>query len=130
MLRPKWNALRQGLEKRERVLVAFSGGCDSAFLLAAARKALGRENMLAVTAVSASLPEREKDAAQKLAILLDAPHEFLWTDELANPSYASNPTNRCFFCKDELFEKLTPVAQGLGMVGVDGFNASDRADYR
>src|SRR5437764_9479279 len=106
MRRIRWDRLIQQLRKRERILVAFSGGCDSAFLLAAAIKTLGRDNVLAVTAISASLPEKEKESTRNLAIQLNARHLAIETKELSNPSYASNPSNRCFFCKDELFEKL------------------------
>lgn len=112
------------------MLVAFSAGCDSTFLLSAARHALPKENVLAVTAVSASLAALEKQAAAHLAKQLDVEHLFLHTDEMNNPAYASNPLNRCFFCKDELFEKLNPVAQSRKMKIADGLNLSDLADYR
>ena len=126
----KWNALGENLRSRRRVLIAFSGGCDSSFLLAAAVRTLGRDHVLGVTAVSPSLPSQERDFTRQLAERWNARYLALETDELTNPSYASNPSNRCFFCKDELFEKLTPVAQSRGMVVADGFNASDRADFR
>jgi uncharacterized protein len=129
-LREKWNTLTDGLRHRGRVLVAFSGGCDSSFLLAAAVTALGRENVLAVTAISASLPSHEKDFTRDLATRLDAPYAAIQTEELANPSYASNPSNRCYFCKNELFEKLAPIAKENKMPIADGFNVTDRADYR
>jgi uncharacterized protein len=130
MLRAKWNALRQILQKHKRVLVAFSGGCDSSFLLAAARHTLGRENLLAVTAVSASLPQKEIHSTRRLAAQLDVPHLAIETHELDNPAYTSNPSNRCFFCKEELFETLAPIATVNRMTTADGFNVSDRADYR
>jgi uncharacterized protein len=130
MLRPQWDRLVERLQRCERVLVAFSGGCDSTFLLAVARRVLGRENVLAVTAVSASLPEIENENTQRLAARLDVRHLRLATDEMNNPSYTSNPSNRCFFCKDELFEKLSPIARENQMTVMDGFNASDRSDYR
>src|SRR6266700_2666511 len=129
-LRTQWNALTDILRGHKRVLVAFSGGCDSSFLLAAAVTALGRENVLAATAISASLPSREKEFTKELAARLNAPYLAVYTDELTNPSYAANPSNRCFFCKDELFEKFSPVAKENGMSVADGFNVSDRADFR
>ena len=112
------------------MLVAFSGGCDSTFLLAAARRELGKESVLAMTAVSPSLAAREKTSAEDLAKKIDVHHRFLETAEMDNPSYIANPSNRCFFCKDELFGKLEPIANKHQMTLVDGFNASDRSDIR
>jgi len=126
----RYEQLQNALRRQKRVLVAFSGGCDSAFLLAAARRELGKEAVLAVTAVSASLAAREKKSAEHVVRLLDVQHLFLQTDELTNPSYSANPSNRCFFCKDELFGKLAPIALEKDMVLIDGYNASDRADVR
>jgi uncharacterized protein len=122
--------LQKILRGQEKWLIAFSGGSDSTFLLAAAKEASGREHVLAVTAVSASLPAREREQTEALAAQIDVPHIFLSTHELENPSYASNPSNRCFFCKNELFGRLAPLAQERGMRLADGFNASDRSDYR
>jgi uncharacterized protein len=130
MLRTRWDSLLHSLRECRRVLVAFSGGCDSALLLATARRELGKEAVLAVTAVSPSLAEREKKSAEQLVQQLDVQHRFLETDEMSNPSYTANPSNRCFYCKDELFSKLAPIALERKMVLVDGFNASDRSDVR
>jgi uncharacterized protein len=129
-LHSKWDALVDLLQHQQRVLVAFSGGCDSTFLLAVARKTLGKENVLAVTAVSASLPARERQATERLAASLDTSYQPLSTDELQNPAYAANPSNRCFFCKDELYSRLAPLAQAHRMILADGFNVSDRSDVR
>jgi uncharacterized protein len=129
-LRNKWTHLCSLLQKENKWLIAFSGGCDSALLLAAARRVRGRDNVLAVTAVSASLPARERGAAEALAAFLDVPHRFVETEELGNPAYAANPSNRCFFCKDELFGRLAPIADAAGFTLADGFNASDRSDVR
>jgi uncharacterized protein len=128
-LRHKWTNLLGLLEGYGNILVAFSGGCDSTFLAAAARKR-GKEHVLAVTAVSASLASSENEAVRKLSMLLDIEHTFIATQEIQNPQYAANPPNRCYFCKDELFSKLAPLAQARGMVVLDGFNASDRAEDR
>lgn len=130
ILHAKWRRLSDQLKAQRSVLVAFSGGCDSTFVLAAARQILGKDNVLAVTAVSASLPAHERTATEALATLVDVIHLFLNTHELENPSYASNPSNRCYFCKSELFGQLAPIARERGMTLVDGFNASDRSDYR
>jgi len=129
-LRAKWNILKAELQNHRRMLIAFSGGCDSAFLMTAARLVLGKENVLAVTAVSASLPIKERDATVCVAAQLDVTHEFLETRELEDPNYTANPSNRCFFCKNELFNRLASLAQEKNMLLADGFNASDRSDYR
>ena len=129
-LHRKWLTLSELLHRLNRVLVAFSGGCDSTLLSAAACRVLGKERVLVVTAVSVSLPNREKQATQELARRLDLQHRFVSTDEMQNPNYTANPANRCFFCKNELYSKLAPLARERGMWLVDGFNASDRSDFR
>lgn len=129
-LHHKWNTLSALLRKEKRVLIAFSGGCDSTFLMAAARRILGKCHVLAVTAMSASLAGREKRCAEELSHYCDVNHQWLETEEMSNPAYTDNPSNRCFYCKNELFGKLTPLAQQKGMTLLDGFNASDRSDYR
>lgn len=113
-----------------RLVVAYSGGCDSSFLLAAAIRVLGNDSVLAFTAVSASLAKAEYDEAERLARHLRATHEFIQTEEFSNPSYIANPTNRCFFCKTELYEKLQPLAQQRSARVADGLNASDLQDVR
>jgi uncharacterized protein len=129
-LRARWEALLADLQAQQRLLIAFSAGCDSTFLLAAARRALPKENILAITAVSPSLAQEEKQAALQLAERLDAKHLLLTTDEMQNPQYTSNPSNRCFFCKNELFEKLAPWAKAYDMEMADGVNVTDLSDYR
>jgi len=114
----------------ERTLIAYSGGVDSAFLLGVARDTLGKSNVLAVTAVSASLPKREKWEAQAITRELDAEHIFIETNEMKDRQYTSNPINRCFYCKSELFNQIGPLALERNMTIVDGFNASDRSDFR
>ncbi len=129
-LHAAWNRLEAEIARHERLLIAFSGGCDSAFLVAAARRVLGKENVLAVTAVSASLAESERRAAQAFAQTIDVRHEFLKTREFENSNYLANPPNRCFFCKDELFSQLIPLARSENRKLADGVNRSDRGDFR
>ena len=108
------------------VLVAFSGGADSAFLLAAAVKALGAENVVAATAVSASLPAHELDAAREFATGLGVRHLMPGTDEMARDGYRANAGDRCYFCKAELLDVLAPLADEHGIRHVaTGTNADD-----
>jgi pyridinium-3,5-biscarboxylic acid mononucleotide sulfurtransferase len=108
------------------VVVAFSGGADSAFLLAAAVRSLGAGQVAAATAVSASLPERELEEAAAFAQGLGVRHLTPSTDEMARPGYAANGADRCFHCKAELLDVLTPLASRLGMAAVaTGTNADD-----
>jgi uncharacterized protein len=102
--------LRQILKAHAPVLIAYSGGVDSAYLLAEARLVLGKDSMLGVIADSASLPRKALTQALELAQTLDAPVEVVSTGELENPDYAQNPLNRCYFCKAELFSKLEQIA--------------------
>lgn len=129
-LRARWNSLLTILKSHRRILVAYSGGTDSAFLAYASREVLGQENVLAVTAMSPSLALAEREAAESLIALLKVPYLALDTYELENPLYAANPSNRCFYCKDELFGRFTPLAKERRMVVADGFNLSDRAEFR
>jgi uncharacterized protein len=105
------------------VVVALSGGADSAFLLAAAVRALGPESVTAATAVSPSLPQRELGAARELAAALGVPHLAVETAELDRPGYLANNGDRCYFCKAELIEALAPVAAGAAIL--TGTNADD-----
>jgi uncharacterized protein len=108
------------------LVVAFSGGADSAFLLAAAARALGPERVVAATAVSPSLPAAELAAAAGFAAGLGVRHEAPRTDELARPGYAANAGDRCYFCKAELLDVLRPLADRLGVPHVaTGTNADD-----
>lgn len=114
------------------VLVAFSGGADSAFLLAAAARSLGAENVVAATAVSPSLPSAELDDAREFARGLGVRHVTPRTDELSRAGYRANSANRCYFCKAELLDVLTPLAAQHGLAHVaTGTNHDDAiADFR
>jgi uncharacterized protein len=125
------------LEQLQRILaglgptvVGFSGGVDSTFLLHMARQVLGSQ-VLAVTTVSASLPERERNEAEELARRIGAPHRFVESSEFDNPDYLSNTPQRCFFCKEELFRVLLREAKGLGWRSIAyGAQADDAGEFR
>jgi pyridinium-3,5-biscarboxylic acid mononucleotide sulfurtransferase len=125
----KLAALRSELEATGGVMVAFSGGADSALLLAAAVEALG-ERAVAATGVSPSLPRRELEDARALAAELGARHLVVTTHEGERPGYLRNGPDRCFFCKDELFEVLAPLAGAEGLVLAVGTNVDDLGDHR
>jgi pyridinium-3,5-biscarboxylic acid mononucleotide sulfurtransferase len=118
--------LAQRLSGLGGVLVAFSGGADSAFLLAASVRALGAGRVVAGTAVSPSLPAAELAAAAEFAAGLGVRHEAPRTDELSRDGYAANGGDRCYFCKAELLDVLRPLADRLGLPHVaTGTNADD-----
>ncbi|MEI6714005.1 MAG: ATP-dependent sacrificial sulfur transferase LarE [Verrucomicrobiota bacterium] len=114
LLRQKQEQLRQILRAHAPVLIAYSGGVDSAYLLAEAFHTLGALQMLGVIADSASLPRRALSEALALASRLGVPVEVVATSELENPDYNQNPLNRCYFCKAELFGRLERLAGERG----------------
>ncbi len=130
LLQEKERVLDAVLRSAAPLVVAYSGGVDSAYLLARAWKSLGSE-MLGVIADSPSLPRQALADALSLAKGLGAPVEVLRTEELDNPQYASNPVNRCYFCKAELFSKLEELAKTRGYRAVAyGENADDMRTVR
>lgn len=130
-LRLKYERLLDTLRACGSVCIGYSGGVDSVLLVQAALHALVRERVLAVTGISASVPEVQRTAARELAARMGAPHLELGTDELEDASYAANPSNRCYFCKSELWSKLSAVAAERGLaVVLDGSNADDVRDHR
>jgi uncharacterized protein len=112
------------------VIIAFSGGVDSAYLAYVASRELG-ERALAVTGDSASYPTFQRELADVLVSRFGIRHSIVFTDEFQNPSYTSNPPNRCYFCKTELYSKIDRLAEDAGYsVVCDGTNADDVGDYR
>jgi len=129
-LEAKQAKLLSDLEGMDRVIVAFSGGTDSAYLAWAANRALG-VNAIAMTADSASLPESHKRDAESFVRIFGIVHEYIETYEFENPEYTRNDPNRCFHCKDELFTRLAEVGRGRGIGDIIyGVNVDDLGDYR
>jgi pyridinium-3,5-biscarboxylic acid mononucleotide sulfurtransferase len=124
-------ALVEWLKSRGSVLIGFSGGVDSAYLACVALDALGPANVLAVIGRSASYPMEQWSRAREVADRFGVPVLELDTDEINDPRYAANPSNRCYFCKSELWSRLVPVAREHGLaVVVDGTNADDGHGHR
>lgn len=129
-LEAKYARLVDLLRDMQSVVVAFSGGVDSTLLARAAADALGTRALL-VTADSETYPEAELAEARRLGELIGLRHVVVRTEELANPEYARNGANRCFFCKDELFGRLGPIAEREGLrTLVYGANMDDLGDHR
>ncbi len=129
--RMKLDKLRGVLSGVPRALVAYSGGVDSAFLLAFALEELGSARVRAFTAVSPSIPPEEVEAARALARSLGAEHVEVESKELEDPRYAANPSNRCFYCKSELYSRTAEwVARNGEWTVLDGTNLDDTGDHR
>jgi len=130
ILREREAALYDRLRTLPSLIVAYSGGVDSAFLAWAATRALG-DRVLCVTADSASYPERHRQMALAIANQFSLRHEVIQTQELDRPEYRANHADRCYHCKTELYTRLSSLATARGFAAVaDGSNADDRGDYR
>ncbi|MBI4848310.1 MAG: ATP-dependent sacrificial sulfur transferase LarE [Nitrospirae bacterium] len=126
----KFTKLKDGLKAMDKVIIAYSGGVDSAFLLKAASLS-GLSDILAVTGISESLQKDELSTAKELASSLNIKHLTIMTEELSNENYANNPPDRCYYCKKDLFGKLREIAEKENCPFVlDGTNADDAKDWR
>src|SRR5580693_3300431 len=125
----KERALRDTLTSLGSVIIAYSGGVDSAYLACVAHDTLG-DRALAVTADSPSYSEHHRHMAVQIAERFGLHHEIIRTHELERPEYRANPVNRCYYCKHELYTHLSRMATDRHAVVVDGNNADDRGDYR
>ncbi|MFW5947275.1 MAG: ATP-dependent sacrificial sulfur transferase LarE [Gemmatimonadota bacterium] len=124
-------ALAAVLEDCHSVCVGYSGGVDSVFLARFALDVLGRDRVLAVTGRSASYPAVQHRMAMECVTRFGIPHTAVETRELEDPDYVANPTNRCYFCKSELWDRLDGIARERGLrTVVDGSNADDAGDHR
>ncbi len=126
----KLNALQELLRDMDKVVIAFSGGVDSTFLLKVATDVLG-DNALAVTATSETYPSEELEEAKILADRIKAKQVIITTSELEDERFLNNPPERCYYCKSELFTKIKEIAQEKGIPYIiDGANADDSLDFR
>jgi uncharacterized protein len=122
----KREALYREVRKLGSCVIAFSGGTDSALLLAVAKEVLG-DRTLAVTATSAIYPARERDEARELAQRIGVRHQVIASRELELPAFVENTKSRCYYCKSELFSRLRAIAQAEGLTHlIDGANRAAR----
>jgi len=129
-LRHKLRKLRAIFTPMGSVMVAFSGGVDSTFVLKVAHDAMG-ERVIALTTTSPTMPDEDRDTAIQMAAAIGARHLLIDSNELEIPGYAANPVNRCYLCKTNLFEVCEARASALGIGEiVDGLNLDDLHDYR
>ena len=129
-LEQKTKKIKSLILEMDSALVAFSGGVDSTLVLALAHEVLGKK-ALAVTAQSASMPDREMKARHQLAKEIGVKHLVVKTEEMSNPNYRANPANRCYHCKTELYSSLKKVAQQENILNIlNGTNTDDLGDYR
>ena len=129
-LKDKRLNLESRIFKLGSAVIAFSGGIDSTLVLAVANKVLGKR-VLAVTAKSDSVPERELQAAQELTQTLNIKHKIVKTEEMSSPNYLKNPENRCYYCKLELYAKLAIVSSQYKITSIlNGINLDDLGDHR
>jgi len=127
----KIRKLKQILERLGKVVIAFSGGVDSSFLLKATKDALADDNVLAVTAVSETYTGSELKQARRFAKKLGVKHKIIFTKELKNKNFTKNPVDRCYYCKKELFGKLAEIVKKEGFnYALDASNTDDARDYR
>lgn len=127
----KWSDLQSLLRAYPKVLVAFSGGVDSAFVLRASRDVLGTERVLALTALSDSVPEHDRETALRVAESMGVEHLVLTTRHMEIEEFVRNEKDRCFFCKQEVYSTCRKVADERGITHIlDGTNADDLGDIR
>lgn len=124
----KLENLKKILKDLKKVLIAYSGGVDSTFLLKVAVDTLGKENVLAVTATSPTYTPEELELAKEFTHELEVEHLVIKSHEFDDPNFVKNPPNRCYFCKKELFSKLKALAEDK--VVIDASNIDDLSDYR
>ncbi|MGN6712291.1 ATP-dependent sacrificial sulfur transferase LarE [Anaerocolumna jejuensis] len=129
-LQEKFDLLKKNLSTLDSLCIAFSGGVDSTFLLKAAYDVLG-DKVLAITARSSTYPEREYKEAVEFTKKYGIPHKVILSEELDVDGFTDNPVNRCYLCKNELFEKIDEIAKAKGISYIaEGSNMDDLGDYR
>ncbi|MCG3138217.1 MAG: Pyridinium-3,5-biscarboxylic acid mononucleotide sulfurtransferase [Phycisphaerae bacterium] len=130
-LQVKYSRMQSLLRELESVVVAFSGGVDSAVVLKVAVDVLGRERVLAVTSRSSSVAQSELDDARRVVQWVGVAHELIETKEFADENYLANPTNRCYYCKTALYDQMQSyLRRGRYRTLVNGTNADDLGDWR